>query len=839
MSHTVSGGIEGSGATAEDPSAVFEQAVVAYAHERFAVAVGLLRRWDRVTEAGQATIDARHAALRGALAARAGNWSDCCGWYMWSLTFPPDGRARQQPLFCFHEDCLKLGRNLCGQCGSWFCPAHGAESENEVARCGPCLDVALQNLAQGAILADRVETAVEVLTPWARTANWATAKALLACLAPEDAADFGEQPDVLDSFTPDRREAFLLYRASATLDNTDLERVCVPEPDASDWPLSLTYEWLRPWEARGLSRAGRHTEAWRVRYKEWLARPLDTAVVHALALTALRVFAGDTEADDPVHEEAARQAIACWAMVLHSISYWRELERHSGRSMTAEERKAASDALAERIRQALRDDDRTVERPTVNSLELAWEVELAAARSLPEVMEDVLTPLDCGYDFSFGPGFLELLSSAGGRWKGLVADVHSAVSEASSEGDEVGGRLEGLLSPEGHYLTLLESGRFDDVIAGLEAEDTAQHGAQENAEPFQGPRRVLGAALFARARAHVKARRWSAAIRDFEDAAAVGVSLTGHEEEIGRAGVHAGFALYKNRAKVDWQAYVGLLERALAMAPLHEQLKRDLAVGCVNLGQQASQQNKHDEARVRFARAYELDPSNELAAAALNAAETRKAEHLLKERSASGRTSAVTALRAVLDRDADFRPARRALAPVLYERSLVTALRGDRAEALRLMQEARLLSDVSDDGFRHSDEEGPEYDIAQGLFERVPSPQEPDEEELREALAMLTVVRSYAVLPDLSDIQVWLLADLAEILCEEGRYDEVIALAHRCPSDVGDRSRLDAAVVEAHTCRRLTRVARTDARSDRRVGRGRNTAHQLPLFGLYEDDQLW
>lgn len=839
VSHTVSGGIEGSGATAEDPSAVFEQAVVAYAHERFAVAVGLLRRWDRVTEAGQATIDARHAALRGALAARAGNWSDCCGWYMWSLTFPPDGRARQQPLFCFHEDCLKLGRNLCGQCGSWFCPAHGAESENEVARCGPCLDVALQNLAQGAILADRVETAVEVLTPWARTANWATAKALLACLAPEDAADFGEQPDVLDSFTPDRREAFLLYRASATLDNTDLERVCVPEPDASDWPLSLTYEWLRPWEARGLSRAGRHTEAWRVRYKEWLARPLDTAVVHALALTALRVFAGDTEADDPVHEEAARQAIACWAMVLHSISYWRELERHSGRSMTAEERKAASDALAERIRQALRDDDRTVERPTVNSLELAWEVELAAARSLPEVMEDVLTPLDCGYDFSFGPGFLELLSSAGGRWKGLVADVHSAVSEASSEGDEVGGRLEGLLSPEGHYLTLLESGRFDDVIAGLEAEDTAQHGAQENAEPFQGPRRVLGAALFARARAHVKARRWSAAIRDFEDAAAVGVSLTGHEEEIGRAGVHAGFALYKNRAKVDWQAYVGLLERALAMAPLHEQLKRDLAVGCVNLGQQASQQNKHDEARVRFARAYELDPSNELAAAALNAAETRKAEHLLKERSASGRTSAVTALRAVLDRDADFRPARRALAPVLYERSLVTALRGDRAEALRLMQEARLLSDVSDDGFRHSDEEGPEYDIAQGLFERVPSPQEPDEEELREALAMLTVVRSYAVLPDLSDIQVWLLADLAEILCEEGRYDEVIALAHRCPSDVGDRSRLDAAVVEAHTCRRLTRVARTDARSDRRVGRGRNTAHQLPLFGLYEDDQLW
>ncbi|WP_217130335.1 hypothetical protein [Streptomyces sp. AC558_RSS880] len=840
VSHTVWGGAEDDGATVGDPSALLEQAVIAYVQGRFAITVSHLRRLERAAVVGHAVVDARHAALRGALAARAQNWTECCDWYERALAFSlPEDHACQQTLFCFAEDCTGSAGDLCGQCDRWFCPEHGAEREDGVARCGPCLDVALHNLVQAAILADRVGTAVETLASWARTANWDTAKALLACLAPEEAANPGEQADVLDSFAPDRRAALLLYRASRTLHPTDLERVCVPESGASDSPLPEAHEWLRPWAARRLSRAGRHLEAWRVRYEEWLARPVDTAAVHALALTALRVFAGDAEADDRVREEAARQAIACWAMVLHSVSYWRELGQHSGRPLTADERKAASDALTERIRQALRDDDRTAGRPTADSLELAWEVELAVARRLPQVMEGALTPPARGYDFSFGPGFLDLLSSVGGRWKELVADVHSAVSDASGEGDEAGARIEGLLSPEGRYLTLLEFGRFDDVITGLEAEGAARHGAQENDESLQGPRRVLGAALFARARAHVEARRWSAAIRDFEDAAANGVSLTGHEEEIGRAGVHAGFALYKNRAKVDWQAYVGLLERALAMAPLHEQLKRDLAVGCVNLGEQASQRNEHDEALVRVARAYELDPSNELAAAALNAAETRKAEHLLKDRSASGRTSAVTALRAVLDRDADFRPARRALAPVLYERSLVTAVRGDRAEALRLMQEARLLSDASDDEFRHFGEESPEYDIAQGLFERVPSPQEPDEEELREALAMLSVVRSYAVLPDLSDVQVWLLADLAEILCEEGRYDEVIALARRCPSDVEDRSRLDAAVVEARTCRRPTKGARTDARSDRRAGRGRNTARQLPLFGLYKDDQLW
>ncbi|MEF9902816.1 tetratricopeptide repeat protein [Streptomyces sp. P9-A2] len=843
MSHTAWGGAEDDGATVGDPSAVFEQAVAAYTQGRFAIAISHLRRLERAAAAGRAVVDARHAALRGALAARAQNWAECCDWYERSLAFSlPGDHARQQTLLCFHEDCTGAVDSLCGQCDRWFCPEHGAEREDGVARCGPCLDVALHNLAQSATLADRVGTAIETLASWAHTANWGTAKALLACLAPEEAADLGEQADVLDSFAPDRRAALLLYRASRTLHPTDLERACVPEPGASDSPLPEAHEWLRPWAARRLSRTGRHVEAWRARYEEWLTRPVDTAAVHALALAALRVFDGDTEADDQTREEAARQAVACWAMVLHSVSYWEELERHSGSPLTADERKAASDALTERIRQTLRDDDRAAERPPVDSLELAWEVELAVAQSLPEAMEDVLTPLEAGYDFSFGPGFLDLLSSVGSSWKTLVASVHSAVSDASLEGDATGDRLEGLLSPEGRYLMLLEPGRFDDVIVALEAEGIARHKAHEDTGLFQGPWRVLGAALLARAYAHAEAKRWSAAVRDFEDAAAVGISLVGHEEQIGRAGVHAGFALSKNCVKVDWQAYVGLLERVLVMAPQHEKLKRNLAAGCVDLGEQVRQRNAHDEARVRFARAYELDPSNESAVAALNASETSHAERLLESQSEAGRKRAVAALRAVLDRDGDFRPARRALVPVLYEHSLDSAVEGDRAEALSLMREARLLSDPSDDDCRCFSEEGPECDIAHGLFERVLPPRELDEEELRETLDILGVVRSYAVLQNISDIQAWLLADLAELLCADGDYDGAIALACWCPSDVGDRSRLDAAVAEARARRarrRPAKSARIDARSPRRDGRTRDTDRQLPLFGLQEDDQLW
>ena len=836
MSHTGWGGTEDTGAALDDPSAVLDEAVTAYIHGRFAIAVSHLRRLERTAAAGHAVIGARHAALRGALAARAQNWAECCDWYLRAIAFShPSDRACQRTLSCFQEGCTGLTVSLCDQCDRWFCLEHGAERADGRSRCGPCLDVALHNLVQAAILTDRIDAAVETVAPWARTANWATAKALLACLAPEDTADLSEQADVLDPLETDLRAALALYRASTTLHPTDLERVCAQESGASDAPLSAKDGWLRPWVARRLSRTGRHVEAWRVRYEEWLTRPVDTTAVHALALTALRVFTGDTEADDRVREEAARQAIACWATVLHSVSYWRELGQHTGRSLTADERKGASDALTERIRQTLRDDDRIAERPAVDSLELAWEVELAAARGLPEVVKDVLTPLDCGYDVSFGPGFLGLLSSAGGPWKDLAAEVHSAVSEASSEGDESGGRLEGLLSPEGRYLTLLEAGRFDEVIAGLEAQVIARHCAEENVELHRGPRRVLGAALLARARAHVEAGRWAAAIRDFEGAAAVGACLTGHEEEIGRAGVHAGFALCKNRAKVDWQAYVGLLERAFVMAPHHEQLKRDLAAGCVHLGERASQRNEHDEARVRFTRAYELDSSNELAVEALNAAETRSAERLLQGYALFRLPQAIEILRGVLGRDEGFQPARRALADAMYEHALDMAMNDRRADALNLIREARSLP--VRDLRRCTPGPGPKRDIAEGLYQRASLYDVLDEDDLREKLGILTVARTYEVLPEISDLQVSVLADLVELLSADENYDEAIALVRQCPRDVEDRSRFDTAVAEAYARRARRNLDKGDsaaARSDTRSAGKHASGRQLALFQLDE-----
>ncbi|MFJ3864690.1 tetratricopeptide repeat protein [Streptomyces nigra] len=276
------------------------------------------------------------------------------------------------------------------------------------------------------------------------------------------------------------------------------------------------------------------------------------------------------------------------------------------------------------------------------------------------------------------------------------------------------------------------------------------------------------------------------------------------------------------------------------MAPRHEQLRRDLAAACVRLGEQVSQRNEHDEARVRFARAYELDPSNESAVAALNAAETRSAERLLEGYVFSRLPQAIEVLRGVLDRDEAFQPARRALAGALYEHALDTAVNDDRAEALSLMQEVHSLSDG--DSRRWSPHRGPKYDIATGLYERAVLYDDLDENDLRETLDLLAVARSYEVLPEISDLQVSVLADLVELLSADENYDEAIALVRWCPKDVEDRSRLDTAVAEAYARRarrHLDKGNNAAARSDTRSARKYASARQLSLFQVVEADPLW
>ncbi|WP_326812008.1 hypothetical protein OIE62_10455 [Streptomyces scopuliridis] len=844
VSHTAPNEGGGNGGTTERPSAAFERAVVAYTHGNFALAVSHLRLLERDADAGHAVIDARHAALRGALAARAGNWTECCDWYIRTLV-PSEAAGARSPEPtepCHNDDCTSPVGNRCGQCSRWFCAAHGAESADEVSRCGPCLDVVVHNLVQAAILADRVEAAAEALTPWAGATNSATAQALLACIAPERAVGLGEQIAVLDAFVPDRRKALVLYRASTTLADMDLERVSVPIPGAPYSPFPELHEWLRPWKARGLSRAGRHTEAWQVRYEDWRARPVDTAAAHALAVEALRVFADGTETDDRTRLDAARQGMACWAMVLHSTTYWQELARRSENPWTSDERQTASDAVVERIRQALRDDDRAAERTVVDSLELAWDVELAAASGLAgaAATADSEWPFQASGDFSFGPGFLDLLRSAEAPWEALVEEIHGWVSDAGRSGGETGERLRDLMSPEGRYTMLLETGRFDQAIAALEAGTTVERRARGDAEPPQGPQRVLGAALVARAHDRVKSKRWSDAVRDFEDAAAAGASLTLHEEEIGRAGLQAGHALVRNRVRPDWQAYVGLLRRALALAPEDEELKRNLAVGCVHLGKHAQQQGDRDKARARFSQAYELDSSNETAVAALNEADTRWAEDLLEKQPSSELMRAIVALRRVLDRDAAFRPARKALATVLYERSLDVALSGARTEATGLMREARgLLEPGSDDWVPGW---GPKEDIANGLCERAFPVDVFDEDDLRDTIDVIAVARTYEVLPGLADEQAALLAHLVGLLCQNGDYDEAIQLVRRCPRDAEDRSGLDRAIAEAYAGRARRRLDEGDitaAHSDVRAVCKYDPTHPLALFGPGESDQLW
>lgn len=836
---------EGNGESARWPYSSFGRAVVAYAQGNHALAVSHLKMAERDAEDGHAPIDARHAALRGALAARAGNWTDCYGWYVRSLS--PCGAVDAQlpgsAGSCFFDDCASPALHRCGQCGRRFCPEHGAESKNSVARCGPCLDVAVHNLVQAAILTDHVEDAVETLTPWAGTTNSAATQTLLACLVPSHTGGFGEQAGALEAFAPDHREALLLYRASATLADLDLERVTAPSSDTADLSWRATYEWLRPWKARSLTRTGQYSEAWKVRHQDWLANPVDITVVHALAVAALRAFADGGEEDDRNRLMAARQAIACWAVVLHSTSYWQELERRSGHPWTSDERKNASAVVAERIRQALRDDDRAADRPVAAGLELAWDVENAAARALSDVVATAGSewPLQTGGGLSFGPGFLGLLQSAGASWKTAAEEIHRRVSETDCPADLAGERLRDLMSPEGRYAMLLETGRFDHVIKELELSTVGAGGTGGERVPSHGLCRILGAALTARAREHLRFQRWSAALRDFENAAATGVSLTPHEKEIGEAGVKAGLALIRNRTDdADWQAYAGLLGRALELVPQDKALKENLAAACVHLGEHARTQGDRDTARARFAQAHELDPANHAAAAALNEADTRWAETLLERKPSSGLVRAITVLRGVLGRDAMFRPARKALATALYERSLDVALTGARGEAMELMKESQGLLEPNEDEWTAG--RGPKEDIANGLCGRTFPVDVSDEDDLRDALDVLAVARTYATSPELTGEQVALLAHLVELLCRNEDYDGAVQLVRRCPRDARNRNVLDSALAEAYAGRARRRLAEGDtaaAHSDIQAVCRYDPMHPLVLFGPGDADQLW
>lgn len=128
VSDTASRDAGWNGGSTGRPSAVFARAVAAHAQGHFATAVSQLRSLERDAETRYAVIDARHATLRGARAARAGNWTDCCDWYIRSPALPGNkARRLKSPAPCIHENCTERVSNVSGQCARWFCPAHGAE----------------------------------------------------------------------------------------------------------------------------------------------------------------------------------------------------------------------------------------------------------------------------------------------------------------------------------------------------------------------------------------------------------------------------------------------------------------------------------------------------------------------------------------------------------------------------------------------------------------------------------------------------------------------------------------------------------------------------------------
>ncbi|MFF0410932.1 hypothetical protein ACFYUY_10850 [Kitasatospora sp. NPDC004745] len=572
------------------------------------------------------------ARLRALLAERAGNWAAALDWYRHFLTAGPAPAPQAAPADC--AVCAGPATGACGGCGREACDAHlHRAAEGAPPRCVRCAGPALRAVLDCARRAGTPEQAEPVLAAWARAFGDSPAAAPVRLDLALLRAELGRLDEALAELPAQAgaaRSAVLLRRAAAALDAGepgraagDLRQALGHTPDHPQAGPALVL--LAEHEAHQHAVEGRHREAWDGYHALLLRDPAQPRLLHALGLAGYRLAAAAPEGAEP-DERTWAWTLGCLVAALHQPELWAESARITGRPLEPQRIATARTALTDRLRDDLRALDRAAGRGgdevTAWTLRLGMETHSADAFAREDVR--LALPGRPARRLALGPTLDRLLRQEPGlaAW---AAAFDRAVEPWRRPGEPDGHPLAraldlfGGLGPQ-HYLLL--QGRQAAAVGALDAVPETERGADWQA--------LLAESLVGQAREHHRNQDWREALDCLTRAGTVpGAVLPADAPAIAaESGLRAARALLKT-SDDDQAGATELLEKALALAPDHAEVRGDLGATYAQWARKINNETKDYPRALRLLRkSLALTPGDPTARHFLEAALGNRASQL-------------------------------------------------------------------------------------------------------------------------------------------------------------------------------------------------------------------
>ena len=573
---------------------------------------------------------------------------------------------------------------FCAVCGAPRCPDHGLRSMGGAFRCPDCVAYLATGAARSAARTDNQAVVADALLDWNHTTDARRERGLLlAQLGDLDGAiaqfDGLEGADLEQNVARSISSVYLqraVVRATAgDLAAAEADIVAGFHFDPSNAAEPIVSGLVSEWRLLETASAGRASDV----LSEWMTalaqRPTDVALIHHAAITSVQLAVAETASERVA--DFWRLAFACWAAVLASPAFWDLLKARTGRVVSADDLIATRESQDEAMRQRVRDAGSTSREdgdPTAttdyDALEAAWGLELRVALLVSHFMVEASAPVPGSLPrgFACGPLMLDLMGRSE-QGRELVAGFRNELTNAAGS---AASHLKKYLSPMGAYHHLLDEGRLDLAIDGLEKVAT-----------WPEAQTLLAAALVSKAQAFHDAHAWEDELSYLERAATQGADLSAEASRIADVAEAWTREILTDDDPDNDREVLTILERGLRLAPSSIGLRANLAATYVRFGRHANNNKHFDEAVTLGRDALKYAPSDRDTLHAVHIICANAAFALVESTEPAVLARAVDLAKEAL-RYEETAEARELLAGLLVVRANAAALTKDRPHAIAL-----------------------------------------------------------------------------------------------------------------------------------------------------------